>query len=48
MSIPSSRRGTRHVGETQKAQQQDEFRRALRSLLTTVERRLVPLCTLLR
>ncbi|SEJ43319.1 TIGR02678 family protein [Azotobacter beijerinckii] len=33
MNIPSSRRGTRHVGETQKAQQQDEFRRALRSLL---------------
>ncbi|HCD6626289.1 TPA: TIGR02678 family protein [Pseudomonas aeruginosa] len=33
MSIPSSRRSTRHVGETQKAQQQDEFRRALRSLL---------------
>ncbi|MDH1561552.1 TIGR02678 family protein [Ectopseudomonas mendocina] len=33
MSIPLSRRGTRHVGETQKAQQQDEFRRALRSLL---------------
>ncbi|HCH7770175.1 TPA: TIGR02678 family protein [Pseudomonas aeruginosa] len=33
MSIPSSRRDSRHVGETQKAQQQDEFRRALRSLL---------------
>lgn len=33
MSMPSSRRGTRHVGETQKAQQQDEFRRALRSLM---------------
>ncbi|WP_027596895.1 MULTISPECIES: TIGR02678 family protein [Pseudomonas] len=33
MSIPSSRRSIRHVGETQKVQQQDEFRRALRSLL---------------
>jgi len=33
MSIPLFRRGARHVGETQKAQQQDEFRRALRSLL---------------
>lgn len=33
MSMPSSRRGTRPVGETQKAQQQDEFRRALRSLM---------------
>lgn len=33
MTIASSRRNARHVGETQKAQQQDEFRRALRSLL---------------
>lgn len=33
MNMRSSRRGARHVGETQKAQQQDEFRRALRSLL---------------
>lgn len=33
MNSPSSRRGARHVGEAQKAQQQDEFRRALRSLL---------------
>lgn len=33
MTIASSRRDTRHVAEMQKAQQQDEFRRALRSLL---------------
>ncbi|NWB51146.1 TIGR02678 family protein [Pseudomonas gingeri] len=33
MTVPLARRGARHLGELQKAQQQDEFRRALRSLL---------------
>jgi len=33
MKAPLARRGARHVGDLQKAQQQDEFRRALRSLL---------------
>ncbi|MDR2626152.1 MAG: TIGR02678 family protein [Zoogloeaceae bacterium] len=33
MNARTSRRATQHIGELQKAQQQDEFRRALRGLL---------------
>ncbi|MDR2032674.1 MAG: TIGR02678 family protein, partial [Azoarcus sp.] len=33
MNAPASRRAVQHIGELQKVQQQDEFRRALRGLL---------------